>query len=397
MEINFESTEDILNKLRSIGRTEDLAFSPNNSKLAIASYALSKVLIFDINITSSYPTPKISLDSACEINSPSIHLPHGIAWINNNTIIVANRSSNATILEIPDTKGHTNPVKLIALQVLPPINESALHSTDCIDVHSLGGGLHEVFICSNSGNFVSHYILDESESFSVKASAFLLKKDICIPDGVTVSQDGKWLAISNHEHHQALIYANIQSLNCNSQPSAILNGASYPHGITFSHDQQFIFLADAGTPFVYVYHNNTNNWSGDYYPTAKIKIMDDETFQLGHNNLQEGGAKGISITRDSTVIAITCSNKPLAFFHVKDFVNPSDNQAIKQSTLNSTAEHSESKLIEALLRATKNMKVTQDELNIFHKDQINLLKNSRSWQLTSPLRKIKTFISGLYS
>lgn len=314
LEINFEATNEILSLLSTMGRTEDLAFSPNNSKLAIASYALNKVVIFVIEIKFLDRDPKIHLINAIEINSLSITLPHGIAWVNDKTIIVANRKGKAAILEVSNTKCATQSITLTELQTLPHIEGTTSHTTDCIDAHSLGMGLYEIFICSNAGNYVSHYILDENENFAVKASAFLLKKDINIPDGVKLSQDGKWLAVSNHDKHQVFVYNNKQHLNCSSLPNAILHGTNYPHGVTFSTNKQFIFVADAGGPFVYVYHNSANDWNGDYFPCATIRIMDDETFKLGHTNKQEGGAKGISITQDSSLIATTCGTKALAFF-----------------------------------------------------------------------------------
>lgn len=100
-------------------------------------------------------------------------------------------------------------MELAALQKLPHIKESSPHSTDCIDATSLGDGLYEVFICSNDGNYVSHYILNENDNFSVKASAFLLKKNINIPDGIKLSQDSNWLAVSNHGTHQVFVYKNL--------------------------------------------------------------------------------------------------------------------------------------------------------------------------------------------
>jgi len=387
LEINFEATNEILSLLNTMGRTEDLAFSPNNSKLVIASSALNKVVIFDIEIKLSNNEPRIVLTNTIEINSLSITLPHGITWINDDTIIVANRNGNATVFKIPNPENINQSITLAALQSLPHIKGTTSDTTDCIDAHSLGLGLYEIFICSNAGNYVSHYILDESENFAVKASAFLLKKDIYIPDGVKLSQDGKWLAISNHEKHQVFVYKNTQPLNCSSLPNATLHGTNYPHGVTFSTNQQFIFVADAGGPFVYVYHNSANDWNGDYFPCATIRIMDDETFKLGHTNKQEGGAKGISITQDSSLIATTCGTKPLAFFYVKDLI-----KSMQQTTVEAPQEQTkniEDQVIKSLLRITENMKITANELTIAHQHQIDLLKNSHSWRITSPLRKIK--------
>lgn len=391
MEISFETTGEILSIVNAIGRTEDLAFSPDNLKLAIASYELNKVLVFNIEVDISSIQPKAQLSNLCEINSSSFNLPHGIAWINNETIIVANRASNAVVIKIPNFSCTSSIVELAALQTLPHIKESSPHSTDCIDAISLGDGLYEVFICSNDGNYVSHYILNENDNFSVKASAFLLKKNIKIPDGIKLSQDSNWLAVSNHDTHQAFVYKNSQTLGCEALPNAILHGTNYPHGITFSNDQQIIFLADAGSPYVYVYVCNNSQWSGDYYPAAKIRIMDDETFKLGHTNKQEGGAKGVSLNSDSNLMAITCGTRPVAFFYVKELIESLQKNSIEVP--NRQTQNTGNMITKSLLRITENMKITFNELATAHQHQIYLLKSSHSWKVTSPLRKIKTLAS----
>jgi len=391
LEISFETTSEILATLNAIGRTEDLAFSPDNSKLAIASYELNKVLIFDIEVNTLLLEPKVFLSNLCEINSSSITLPHGIAWINNETIIVANRVSNAVIIKLPNGKYYAQPKELDALQTLRHIKEELPHSTDCIDVSPLGKGLYEIFICSNSGHYVSHYIVDENDNFAIKAGALLLKRDIDIPDGITLSKDSNWLAISNHGTHKAFVYKNLQALDFETLPNAVLHGTNYPHGITFSDNQQFIFLADAGAPFVYLYHSNNGDWNGDYHPCAQIRIMDDETFKIGHTNKQEGGTKGISLTHDSSLIAITCSTRPLAFFFVKDLIESLQHPVV--TTSSKSEQNAQDKIIKSLLRITKNMQVTLDELVTSHHHQIDLLKNSHSWKITHPLRKIKSAYS----
>lgn len=101
LEISFETTSEISSILNAIGRTEDLAFLPDNSKPAIASYELNKVLAFNIEADISTIKPKAQLSNLCEINSSSFNLPHSIAWINNKTTIVANRASNAVVIKIP--------------------------------------------------------------------------------------------------------------------------------------------------------------------------------------------------------------------------------------------------------------------------------------------------------
>lgn len=42
--------------------------------------------------------------------------------------------------------------------------------------------------------------------------------------------------------------------------------------------------------------------------------MDDETFQKGRYNPQEGGPKGLDLHRQSGVLVTTCEHQTLAFF-----------------------------------------------------------------------------------
>ena len=399
MEFPFEATEIVLSVLDKIGRTEDLSFSPNNLRLAIASYGFNKIVIFDLDINIDTNIESILVTDCCEIISPELNHPHGIAWLDNQTIIVSNRFGGAVVFELP----LINPLhKVIVLPALQNINANDIdkeQSTDCIDVYPLGSGLHEVLICSNNRNCISHHILDENDRFSLKASSVLLKKDLNIPDGVKFSPDMRWIAVSNHDDHTVFLFDNLLPLNINSTPCGILRGVNYPHGISFSSDLHTIFIADAGAPFVYGYYSESGNWNGEYMPFTKLKAVSDELFIRDHVNEQEGGIKGISFIHGTDILAITCNARPLVFFDLKLILSPFKDKMIKQDS-----QYNElGRPIQSLLRILNNTKIHHNEfielienkntaLLEFEKMKIHNLLMSHSWRITSPFRTVKKFL-----
>ena len=86
-----------------------------------------------------------------------------------------------------------------------------------------------------------------------------------------------------------------------------------PHGLRFSNDDLHVLVADAASPVIYVYHSNAG-WDGDHDATRSVVVLDDETFLRGRHNKEEGGPKGIDIDRSGHVVAVTCEERPLAFY-----------------------------------------------------------------------------------
>lgn len=301
MHISFEASSHVKNMLNNIGRTEDLAFSPDNRKLAIAAYSENKVLMLDIEISASVGGSGIFISDCYEIISEDLNLPHGITWIDNKTLVVGNRYGQTIVLALPEVQAGQKQLRLAALQVLPAASDNKHHSNDCVATSPIGQDLYEVLVCSNSGNYVASHILDGTDSFSVIAESILLDNKIQTPDGVTFSPDGRWIAVSNHTSQSVYIYENVKSLNPASEPCAALPGITYPHGITFAGCAQFLFVTAADDPFIYGYHNPTGEWHGEYQPFTKFKSLDDETFKGGSYNEQEGGTKGICFAHNTNI------------------------------------------------------------------------------------------------
>lgn len=385
MHIPFEASAHVKNMLNNIGRTEDLAFSPDNRRLAIAAYSQNMILMLDIEISTSSDQSRIFIRNCYEILSEDLNLPHGITWIDNKTLIVGNRFGQTVVLALPETQVEQKQLQLAALQVLPPASDNKQHSNDCVAISPIGQDLYEVLVCSNSGNYVASHILDGADNFSVIAESILLDHKIQIPDGVAFSPDGRWIAVSNHTTQSVYIYENVKSLNPASEPCAVLPGITYPHGITFTGCAQFLFVAAAGDPFIYGYHNPTGEWQGEYQPFTKFKSLDDETFKRGSYNKQEGGTKGICFAHNTNILAMTCNEQPLAFADMTALMSDLEYKTVSTSrTVNSQKNPTD-----YLQRTIQCMKVTQSQLMKLHSEDMRAVLSSTSWKITRPLRVLK--------
>ena len=99
--ITFKPSDGAKAALVSLGRTEDVQFSPDDRRLAIVGFKHNKVLILDIKIKTAKSKILVLCEDWLEITSPSFNYPHGLFWIDNSTLIVANRGAEAPILKIP--------------------------------------------------------------------------------------------------------------------------------------------------------------------------------------------------------------------------------------------------------------------------------------------------------
>lgn len=99
--ISFLPSAGVKTVMANLGRTEDVQFSPDNRRLAIAGFRENKILILDIKVKTAKGKILVSCDDWLEITSPGFNYPHGLFWIDSGTLIVANRGAEAPIIKIP--------------------------------------------------------------------------------------------------------------------------------------------------------------------------------------------------------------------------------------------------------------------------------------------------------
>ncbi len=319
--ISFLPSEGVKFALANLGRTEDVQFSPDNSRLAIAGFSENKILILDIKFKTAKSKIFILSEDWLEITSPGFNYPHGLFWIDSSTMIVANRGGEVPIIKIPPEKPHSKTIEIMPVETIK-LGRDLLHTPGSVSVSKISQDLFDVVICNNYAHNVSRHLLDGRNSFAIKGSCRLLAKGLDVPDSISHSHSGEWLAVSNHYKNSVFIFKNDSSLDAESDPIGTLQGMSYPHGLRFSQDDKYIFVADAGAPVVHVYKMDDRRWSGEHFPVHDLRIMDDETFGRGHVNPEEGGPKGIDLSSDNHVLVASCEEEPIVFFDVRKIFEP---------------------------------------------------------------------------
>jgi hypothetical protein len=319
--LDYQATPVVQAVIGRLGRTEDIRFSPSRRRLAFSAFTDGRIIVLEIAITPSPSGPLIFLSDYVAFSSKNIDHPHGMAFIDEHTLVVANRTQFVSIFTIPPMGGAEKEFVIKPLRIIWRNRFRRLDSPGSVDVYPIGKGIYRLLICDNYAHVVTSALLNKKHNFRVSGHNVLLAKSLEIPDGVCVSQDQKWIAVSNHMPGTVFIYANEPDLNPESDPVATLLGMDCPHGIRFVEQDQKIIVADAATHFVHVYANAGKGWSGDYQPYRVIRVLDDHTFQLGRYNVEEGGTKGIDVDLDSGVLAMTCEHQPLTFYALQTFLD----------------------------------------------------------------------------
>ena len=236
----------------------------------------------------------------------------------------------------------------------------------------------EVLICNNDGHTVTRHLLEGGAPHALRSSEVLLHKHLNVPDGVSVTRDGRWIALSNHATHNVLLYQNSPALNAETEPVGILRRVHFPHGLRFSGDGRHLFVADAGAPYLHIYAQDADGWRGVRNPVATVTIMDDALFQKGRHNPEEGGAKGLDLDRNSNVLVVTSECQPLAFFAVSDLMQQMAAVPSVQEESRRGLDH-ELTLMQEIRRLRAEKSVEADDL-----------RKTVSWRITAPLRRVKS-------
>lgn len=322
-EIEIVASDKIKAALKCIGRTEDVKLSPDNRRLALATYFENKIGLIDIEIEASRRPKTVSLSHMVEITTPDLAQPHGVSFLDQDTLAVANRSGAVSILKLPP-RG-TGEGRL-AGRTLRTVRGGLLHrlrTPGSVWSGPLGQGLHEMFVCNNHANRVTRHVLDAREDFRVRRNEVLLSKWLTTPDGIAVDRERRWIAVSNHGSHGVFMFEMTQNLKRRSRPHGILRYSDYPHGLCFTPDGRYIIVALSGSKNVHVYAKTAEGWHGEHEPINAVRTMSTETFLRGRIDHRDGGTKGVDVDNDMRLLAVTSEFQTLAFFDLASVLRPS--------------------------------------------------------------------------
>ena len=370
MQLNYTASDHVRKVIAGLGRAEDVKFSPNNSRLAVVSFGKNQIAIFDVCITGVPYQRNITLTAATEISSPYLKYPHGIDFIDEDRIIVANREGDAIVFQLSRGDGSGYCYQLDPIGVLGADN--FIYSPGAVSVIRKDKEVYEMLLCNNYADRVTKHVIDLNGSFSVKSDDVLLKKWLNFPDGVSVS--GRWIAISNHDSRNVLLYDSSVSLHKDSDPDGMLGCIRWPHGVRFTSDGRFVLVADY-EGYVHIYMKEDSDWRGVHSPLRSLKVMNVD-YRLAEKGIDPSGPKGIDVDSSLNTLVTTCEVQPLAFF---DFAAIIQTNLLKKS--NECQEQASFQIKYELERLCE----LQHQVR-----ELAQLRESVSWRITAPLRWVRS-------
>jgi hypothetical protein len=294
---------DVARALAAIGRTEDLRFSPDGRRIAIAGFAERTVVLVDVTVTDG---PAVAV-AGVVVATTDLRQPHGLDWVDTATLVVGDRDGGLALLPVPPGGPgvRTATVGTVPLAARPELLSGPGSVTVAPETS-------ELLVCNNWANTITRHRLDAGGA--VAEEEVWLRRNLDLPDGVAVSGDGRWVAVSNHNEQVVLVYDRSEDVGPDARdPVGVLRGSRYPHGLRFTADGRHLLVADAGTPFVHVHRAGADGWSVAGYPVAAIRVLDDDTFAAGHGRPDEGGPKGLDVDPSGRVLAVTTEHRALGF------------------------------------------------------------------------------------
>ncbi len=322
----YDAPAGVHDVIAAIGRTEDIRLSPDNRRLVILDYFGKRIFVFSIRIETAATSTQVTLPDFSILTSDSLREPHGVAFLGNDHIVVCNRAADVCVYRIPvpedppreqnvepfaRIKGHG----LFAPRVLTP---------GSVDSYEMAEGRYRLLVCNNHWNAITAHSVSLGRSFEIKHEGVLIEHRLRIPDGVSISGDNAWIAISNHVDGEVLVYANTAGLDRRTPPAASLRGIVCPHGVRFSSDGRLL-VADAASQYLHVFESKSGGWNGVQQPAKSVRIMDDETFYAGRYDSREGGLKGIELDGSNRVLITTHKRDVLGFYDLTRLLSGSDN------------------------------------------------------------------------
>ena len=312
--IPFDASKEVAAVIRQLGRTEDVVFSPSNRRMAIAGFRANRIAVFDISVAGANGTFDVSLPRVVELDAPFLNEPHGICFLGENMLAVANRTGLVHLIDAPLSGSPHDKHSVASRMTIAGSGHALVHTPGSVAAIAIDADSFELMVCNNYVNHVTRHIVHMGKNIEVTADELAIEAGLDVPDGISHSPDGRWIAVSNHNTHSVFVYARTPALNRVSAPDAVLRNVLCPHGVRFTPDGRFILVADAGAPYVNVYKRGQGDWHGTYDPYSLFPVMEPAVFATGRHNPQEGGPKGIDLDKNMTVLVATCESQTLAFF-----------------------------------------------------------------------------------
>src|SRR5215207_3028950 len=205
MRIALDAPELVRSTIEGLGRVADVAFSPNNCLLALAALERNSIGICEIDIRVIGNRPCVEISNAVELPAPSLNAPHGVCFLDDRTVVVANREGNVSVFRRSADDDTRDSAEFTLIDLPEGAGFEQLGEPSALTILEDPEDGIEVLVCNNSSDTVTTHEL-ENDPLSVKHSDVLLHRYLSLPDGVAVDADNQWIAVSSNSGHRVLLY-----------------------------------------------------------------------------------------------------------------------------------------------------------------------------------------------
>lgn len=304
-------------------RTEDIRFSPSGKRLILAPKESLVLLELESKFTPNH------IVRHAELRSPGLAFPHGVDFISESIIVVANRDRWITFFRL---KPADNPEKWMEIELISEFR-SKFFGPDRARRLSFGREIRcgpgsvrvngdHLFITTNFENTITkHRFRIYDDRIDVSEGVLVACEGLEVLDGIAVSNDGRLIAAADTGHHRIVIYNGEDfSPTCELRDENL--GA--PHGICFDPHNRFLFASDAGGRELHVFESESGSWESSMEKsTFSCRGIGEAAFLKTKESVPEefralvGGIKGLDIDSTGRFIVGTCLNQFLCFFDTR--------------------------------------------------------------------------------
>jgi hypothetical protein len=316
--ISFSASAAVRAAIGEVGRTEDVAVSPDGTRLALAAFSRNQVYVFSLAMRRDGDVVTVDLPACVCLRSDSFRQPHGCLFLDDGHLLVCSRGGDVSLIQVPDPEAVGD---LMEVHPVAAINGGGFLNALVKTPGSAAGywideARFRAFVCSDQWHFVTSHVFALGDEPRVVNEGIRIESELQIPDGISLSPDRNWVAVSNHVQGQVQIWANTPALDRRSPPVGLLDGSVCPHGLSFDGTGD-LYVADAASPYVHYYRKPPDGWLGHLAPSASIRMLPDETFYKGRYAAREGGIKGLHVDAARDVLVTTHKLETLAFHDLR--------------------------------------------------------------------------------
>ena len=314
-ESGWAATPEVREAILRAGRTEDIRFSPDGRLLAIAAYLEDAIFLVEVELPRGSGDETVRIRGCRTLTSDSLAGPHGLMFPGNDHLLVCNREGDVVLFRIPEPGISMHHAVPVARKRGKGSVFTRVATPGSADGHPIDDHSYRVLICNNHWDFISSHVVSFADPArpSIANDGKLIERKLKLPDGIAVSPDRAWIAVSNHVTGEAYLYPNSPDTSPRTPPSAVLTGLVCPHGLRFVPDGSWLLVADAASPYLMQYQRPPEGWSGTRAPTKCLRVMSDEIFFDGRYDVREGGWKGIDIDPSGRFLVSTHAHDVLRF------------------------------------------------------------------------------------